>query len=107
MSKSSTITKPPAIKLPPVHPGEILMEELGSTGISASAFARDLDVPPNRVTEILKGKRAITADTALRLARYFATSPQFWMNLQSAYDLAVTDAAAGATIAIRVRRRVA
>ena len=78
--------------LPPIHPGEILREELlGPLGLSASRLARDLRVPVTRITEILHGRRGITADTALRLARYFGTTARFWMNLQVAYDLEVAE----------------
>ena len=77
-------------KMPPVHPGEILREELQELSISASAFAKDLDVPTNRITEILNKRRKITSDTALRLSRYFETSAEFWLNLQQAYDLKIT-----------------
>jgi addiction module HigA family antidote len=76
--------------LPPVHPGEILREDLMSPlGLSINRLARDLRVPVTRVSEIVNGRRSITADTALRLARYFGNSPQFWLNLQAAYDLEV------------------
>ncbi len=71
----------------PIHPGEILREELAERGLSASALAKALGVPANRITGILNGTRALTADTALRLARYFGTSAEFWMNLQQAYEL--------------------
>ncbi len=71
----------------PIHPGEILADELEEIGVSASQLARTIEVPPNRVSQIIAGKRAITADTALRLARYFGTSADLWMNLQKAYDL--------------------
>ena len=74
----------------PIHPGEILRDELEELELSASAFARLLSVPVNRITSILSGKRAISADTALRLAQFFGTSAQFWLNLQSAYDLKIT-----------------
>jgi addiction module HigA family antidote len=75
-------------KLPPVHPGEILLEEfLRPLGISQYRLAKDICVPPRRINEIVRGQRAITADTALRLARYFQTSERFWMNLQTRYDL--------------------
>lgn len=74
--------------LPNIHPGEILLEEfLNPMGISQNALARAMDVPPRRINEIVLGKRAITADTALRLARAFGTSEQFWMGLQADYDL--------------------
>ena len=76
--------------MPPVHPGEILKEELEGLSLSASAFAKSLGVPTNRVTEILNERRRITSDTALRLSRYFGTSAEFWMNLQQAYDLKIT-----------------
>ena len=77
-------------RLPPVHPGEILLEEyLKPLGISQNQLGRDLNVPAQRVNEIVRGQRAITVDTALRLARYFHTSPRFWLNLQSRYDLEV------------------
>jgi len=74
-------------KLPPVHPGEVLKTVLEDAGISANAVALALRVPANRLTEILNQRRSISADTALRLARYFGTSAQMWMNLQSKYDL--------------------
>jgi antitoxin HigA-1 len=77
-------------KLPPVHPGEILLLEfLEPLGISQYRLAKDIHVPPRRINEIVKGERSITANTALRLARYFATSDRFWLNLQSHYDLEV------------------
>ena len=75
---------------PPVHPGEILLEEfLNPMGISQYRLARDISVPPRRINEIVHGKRAVTADTALRLSRYFGTSDRFWLNLQVRYDLEV------------------
>ena len=75
-------------KMPPVHPGEILMAEfLTPMGISQYRLSRDISVPPRRINEIVHGTRSVTADTALRLGRYFGVSPQFWLNLQSAYDL--------------------
>lgn len=91
----------------PVHPGEILAEELEDLGLSASALAKALDVPANRITTILRGQRGITADTALRLARYFDTTPQLWQNLQKAYELRVAEIEAGPAIAERVHPRVA
>jgi len=79
-------------KLPPIHPGEILMEEfLQPMGISQYRVAKDISVPPRRINEIVHGKRSITADTALRLGRFFSMSPQFWLNLQTRYDLEVTE----------------
>lgn len=74
----------------PIHPGEILHEELDTIGLSANAFATKLSVPTNRITAIINGQRAITADTAIRLARFFGTSPEFWLNLQRDYDLKTT-----------------
>ena len=72
----------------PIHPGEILMEEfLRPLGITQYRLAKDISVPPRRINEIIHGKRTITADTALRLSRYFGTSERFWLNLQSRYDL--------------------
>lgn len=74
--------------MPPVHPGEILLEEfLNPLGVSQYQLAKELSVPPRRINEIVHGQRRITADTALRLARYFGTSERFWMNLQARYDL--------------------
>ncbi|MBW2195905.1 MAG: HigA family addiction module antidote protein [Deltaproteobacteria bacterium] len=79
-------------KLPPIHPGEILKEEfLDPMGISQYRLAKDISVPPRRINEIVHGKRSITADTALRLGRFFAMSPQFWLNLQTRYELEVTE----------------
>jgi antitoxin HigA-1 len=77
-------------KMRPIHPGEILKDELEILGYSANRFAAKLHVPVNRITLILKGQRSITADTALRLARFFGTTPEFWLNLQNAYDLKIT-----------------
>jgi len=77
-------------KIPPVHPGEILLEEfLKPLGISQYRLSKDISVAPRRINEIVQGKRSITADTALRLARYFGLSERFWLNLQSRYDLEV------------------
>ncbi len=79
-------------KLPPIHPGEILLDEfLKPMGISQYRLAKDTSVPPRRINEIVHGKRSITADTALRLGRFFGMSPQFWLNLQTRYDLEVTE----------------
>jgi len=91
-SKSSITTRPrggdSAQKLAPVHPGEVLLEEfLKPMGISQYRLAREISVPPRRVNEIVLKKRGVTADTALRLGRYFGTSEQFWLNLQSEHDL--------------------
>jgi len=84
--------------LTPIHPGEHLAEELAALGISASELARRLDVPPNRVTAILNGQRGITGDTALRLAHFFGTSAQFWLNLQTLYELRLAERKAGKAI---------
>jgi antitoxin HigA-1 len=89
-------------KLAPIHPGEHLADILKQSGITANALALRLRVPANRITVILQGKRAITADTALRLGRYFGTSPEFWMNLQTKYDLDRTQDAAAEQIAREV-----
>jgi addiction module HigA family antidote len=79
-------------KLSPIHPGEILEEEfLKPMGISQYRLAKDISVPPRRINEIVHGKRSITADTALRLGKYFGISAQFWLNLQTRYDLEVTE----------------
>jgi antitoxin HigA-1 len=75
-----------------IHPGEHLADAIEAIGTTPTQLARDLQVPPNRITVILQGRRAITADTALRLARYFGTSARFWMNLQQLYDLRRTEA---------------
>lgn len=82
-----------------VHPGEILKEELEGLGVSAAEFARQIDVPPNRISQIIAGKRAVTGDTALRFGHWFATDPQFWLNLQSAYDIRIAEEKAGGEIA--------
>lgn len=76
-------------KMRPIHPGEILKDELDELMISASTFAKRLSVPVNRITSIINGKRSITADTALRLSRFFGTSAEFWLNLQGSYDLKI------------------
>ncbi|HPG41702.1 MAG TPA: HigA family addiction module antitoxin [bacterium] len=77
-------------KIPPIHPGEILKEEfLDPMALSQYRLAKDINVPPRRINEIVHGKRAITADTALRLGRLFGMSPQFWINLQTHYDLEI------------------
>ncbi len=89
----------------PVHPGEILSEELQELEMSANALAAALGVPTNRITAILKGQRGITADTALRLSRYLGTTPQLWLNLQQTYELRTTEIESGKDIAERVRPR--
>jgi addiction module HigA family antidote len=93
-------------RLAPVHPGEILREEvLVPLGLSANGLARELRVPVTRINEILHGRRSITADTALRLARYLGTTPQFWMNLQTSYDLKMTERDRGKEITREVAAR--
>jgi addiction module HigA family antidote len=81
-----------------IHPGEHLAEELEALGMSASALARQLKVPANRITEIINGQRAVTGDTALRLAHFFGTSAEFWLNLQSLYELRLAERRAGKSI---------
>jgi len=78
-------------RLPPIHPGEVLQDLLHEAGLTVNALALALRVPANRIGGIVKGQRGITADTALRLARYFGTSAQMWVNLQARYDLAVAE----------------
>jgi addiction module HigA family antidote len=80
---------------PAIHPGEILADELTELKITPTELSRQLSVPPNRISQIIQGKRAITGDTALRLGHWFQTSAQFWLNLQSAYDLRVATDAIG------------
>ena len=89
----------------PVHPGEILAEELEELGLSANAFAKTLGVPTNRITAILNGQRGVTADTALRLARYFGTGPQMWLNLQKTYELRRAELDSWENIKLTVRPR--
>lgn len=104
MSRSSIITDADGLLLDPVHPGEILLEEfLKPLGISQNRLARDVGVPVSRVAGIVGGHRAITADTALRLARYFATSPDLWLGLQVEHDLRVARRLSGAEIEQRVQ----
>ena len=104
--KSLTITKNrrETKKMPPLHPGEMLREEfMIPLGLSGNALALSLRVPATRISEILKERRSITADTALRLARYFHMTPEFWMNLQATYDLEVAEDALGGEIRQVVR----
>ena len=90
--------------MPPVHPGETLREDfLKPLGLTANRLAMELIVPVTRVNDIVRCKRAITADTALRLSRYFGTTPQFWMNLQTNYDLELAEDRRGAEITGRIR----
>ena len=97
---------PTTNRMRPVHPGEILGGELDELGLSANALANALCVPTNRITDILKGQRGVTADTALRLSRYFGTTPQFWLNLQKTFELRVAELRSGEDIAERVQPRV-
>jgi len=95
-------------RMRPIHPGEILREEfMAPLELSANALSRALAVTPARINDIVRGRRGITGDTALRLARYFGTDAQSWLNLQSAYDLRVAELAASATIQRQVRPRAA
>ena len=82
----------------PIHPGEHLVEELRELDMSAAELARRLDVPTNRITQILNGRRAITGDTALRLAHFFGTTPEFWLNLQALYEIRVAERKSGKSI---------
>ena len=94
--------------LDPIPPGEILLEEfMRPLGVSINRLARDLGVPPNRISGIVNGKRSITADTALRLGKYFGTSPETWLDLQSDYDLRMIRRTAGNEIEAQVRVRAA
>ena len=85
-------------EISPIHPGELLRDELDEIGVSLNELARALRVPMNRISAIVNGRRGISADTALRLSRYFGTSPRLWMNLQSAYDLEVASLHSGPRI---------
>ena len=89
----------------PIHPGEILGDEIKELGISAAELARILHVPTNRITQILKGNRAITADTALRLGQWLGTGAEFWMNLQKSYELRLAEKEIGQEIAKTIKRR--
>src|SRR5882757_7669863 len=84
---------------PAIHPGEILADELNELQITPTELSRQISVPPNRISQIIQGKRAITGDTALRLGHWFQTSPQFWLNLQSAYDLRLANEEVGREVA--------
>ena len=95
-----------ARKLPPIHPGEILLADfLDPLGLSQYRLAKDISVPPRRINEIVHGVRSITADTALRLSRYFGTSERFWLNLQARYDLEVEKDRLGSRLDTEVLRR--
>ncbi|QDF38169.1 HigA family addiction module antitoxin [Bradyrhizobium symbiodeficiens] len=90
--------------MPPlVHPGRLLKREMTARGLSANRLSLDIGVPSGRVTDILNGRRGISADTAVRLGRYFGNSPQFWLDLQGQYDIGVVEREKGAEIARRVR----
>ncbi len=89
----------------PVHPGEILRDELDALGMSANALSKALGVPVNRVTMILNGQRGVSADTALRLARYFGTTPQLWLNLQKTWELRRAEIASGREIVEQIMPR--
>jgi addiction module HigA family antidote len=94
--------------LEPIHPGEILFEEfMKPLGISINQLARDIAVPPGRISAVVNGQRAISADTALRLGRYFGVSPEVWIGLQGDYDLRVAQRTVGQEVEKRVHRRVA
>jgi addiction module HigA family antidote len=88
---------------PAIHPGRLLKRELEARKLSANRLALDLSVPSGRITDILNGRRSITADTAVRLGRYFGNNPQFWLDLQGQYDIAVIERDKGADISRRVR----
>ena len=87
----------------PIHPGEVLKEELAEINMSANAFAQALHVPANRITAILSGTRSITADTALRISLFFGTTPEFWLNLQTSYDLKVARKSVGKKVEQEVK----
>jgi addiction module HigA family antidote len=91
----------------PIHPGEILADELTEIGVTAAELARQIHVPANRISQIVNGKRGITGDTALRLGHWFGMNPRFWINLQSAYDLEVAEAAIGRQVSRLPRRPAA
>lgn len=92
---------------PAIHPGEVLRDELEELGVTPTELARQIAVPPNRISQIVGGRRSITGDTALRLGHWFGSSPEFWLNLQSAYDLRIAAQAAGRRISRLPTRRAA
>ncbi len=98
MPKTVVFEYPGGAALPPVHPGRTLAAELAARGLTANALALRLRVPANRLSDIVRGQRAISPETALRLGRYFGTGGQFWMNLQAHYDLAVARVEVGAIV---------
>ena len=89
---------------PAIHPGEILADELLGLGVTPTELARQLNVPVNRITQIIQGKRGVTGDTAHRLGHWFQTSPQFWLNLQAAYDIRVAEAKVAEQIELLPRK---
>jgi addiction module HigA family antidote len=91
----------------PIHPGEILGEQLRELGLTVRRFAGEIDVPPNRISQILRGSRAVTADTALRLGHYFGTDPRFWLNLQQSFELRSAEKILGRRIARLPRLKAA
>ncbi len=95
----------PRNSLPPIHPGEVLRDELEELEMSARAFAEELNVPSNRITAILNGQRGVSAETALRLSRYLGTTPEFWLNLQKMYELRQAQIEAGKSIEKEVKPR--
>ena len=96
-----------AKKLPPITPGDILLEEfLKPMGISQARLARDINVPPNRINQIINGKREITADTALRLGKYFSIEPEFWLNLQMRLNMKMAQEKAGKEIEKKVKKYI-
>jgi antitoxin HigA-1 len=101
--ENPALAMPEGVTLPPVHPGETIAEELGARGLSATRAAMLMRIPQSRLSRIIAGERSITADTALRLFRLLGPSPQFFMNLQSQYDLAVAEREQGARIAAEVQ----
>lgn len=100
--EGSIFEYPGGVPLPPIHPGRTLASELSARGLSANSLALKLRVPANRLSEIIRGHRGISAETALRLGRYFGTGAAFWMNLQSQYDLTLTEQEIGERIAREV-----
>ena len=103
MPKSRSTTA----KLPPVHPGEILRETLDDLGLSMNQLAQEIHVPANRISAVVAGKRSITGETALRLARYFGTTPGYWINLQARFDLESARDAWEAKVEAEIRPRTA
>ena len=91
----------------PIHPGEVLREQLEELNLTVRRFAAEIEVPPNRISQIVRGTRAITADTALRLGHYFGTDPRFWLNLQQSYELRLAEKGLGKRIARLPRLKVA